>query len=201
LDHNVLVEVLRASGARPDDATFESEALKMSVYRLGKDVPELAASAYVAPNAAVIGKVILAERATVWFGATLRGDNETISIGAGSNVQDSAVMHTDPGFPLTVGADVSIGHQAMMHGCTIGEGTLIGIQAIVMNGAVIGNGCLVGAGALITERKVFADGSLIIGAPAKVVRQLSAEERENLLKVAANYAERGAFYRNNLYAV
>lgn len=173
----------------------------MSVYRLAKDVPELAASAYVAPNAAVIGKVILAERATVWFGATLRGDNETISIGAGSNVQDSAVMHTDPGFPLTVGADVSIGHQAMMHGCTIGEGTLIGIQAIVMNGAVIGKGCLVGAGALITERKVFADGSLIIGAPAKVVRQLSAEERENLLKVAANYAERGAFYRNNLYAV
>jgi carbonic anhydrase/acetyltransferase-like protein (isoleucine patch superfamily) len=171
----------------------------MSVYRLGKDAPELAASAYVAPNASVIGKVVLGERATVWFGATLRGDNETISIGAGSNVQDSAVMHTDPGFPLTVGADVSIGHQAMMHGCTIGEGTLIGIQAIVMNGAVIGNGCLVGAGALITERKVFADGSLIIGAPAKVVRQLSPEERENLLKVAANYAERGAFYRNNLY--
>jgi carbonic anhydrase/acetyltransferase-like protein (isoleucine patch superfamily) len=200
-DHNVLVKVLRASCARPDDATFELEALSMSVYRLGKDAPELAASAYVAPNAAVIGKVILAERATVWFGATLRGDNETISIGAGSNVQDSAVMHTDPGFPLTVGADVSIGHQAMMHGCIIGEGTLIGIQAIVMNGAVIGKGCLVGAGALITERKVFADGSLIIGAPAKVVRQLSAEERENLLKVAANYAERGAFYRNNLYAV
>jgi carbonic anhydrase/acetyltransferase-like protein (isoleucine patch superfamily) len=173
----------------------------MSVYRLGKDAPELAASAYVAPNASVIGKVVLAERATVWFGATLRGDNETISIGAGSNVQDSAVLHTDPGFPLTVGADVSIGHQAMMHGCTIGEGTLIGIQAIVMNGAVIGKGCLVGAGALITEHKVFADGSLIIGAPARVVRQLSAEERENLLKVAANYAERGVFYRNSLHAV
>jgi carbonic anhydrase/acetyltransferase-like protein (isoleucine patch superfamily) len=200
-DHNVLVKVLRASRARQDDATFESEAVSMSVYRLGKDAPELAASVYVAPNAAVIGKVILAERATVWFGATLRGDNETISIGAGSNVQDSAVMHTDPGFPLSVGADVSIGHQAMMHGCTVGEGTLIGIQAIVMNGAVIGKGCLVGAGALITEHKVFADGSLIIGAPAKVVRQLSAEERENILKVAANYAERGAFYRNNLYAV
>jgi carbonic anhydrase/acetyltransferase-like protein (isoleucine patch superfamily) len=173
----------------------------MSVYRLGKDAPELAASAYVAPNASVIGKVVLGERATVWFGATLRGDNETITVGAGSNVQDSAVMHTDPGFPLTVGADVSIGHQAMVHGCTIGEGTLIGIQAIVMNGAVIGKGCLVGAGALITEHKVFADGSLIIGAPARVVRQLSAEERKNLLKVAANYAERGAFYRNNLHAV
>jgi carbonic anhydrase/acetyltransferase-like protein (isoleucine patch superfamily) len=100
-----------------------------------------------------------------------------------------------------VGADVSIGHQAMMHGCTIGEGTLIGIQAIVLNGAVIGKGCLVGAGALITERKVFADGSLILGAPAKVVRQLSAEERENLLRVAANYAERGAYYRNQLHVV
>ena len=173
----------------------------MSVYELGQDAPVLAASVYVAPNAAVIGKVILAERASVWFGATLRGDNETIRIGAGSNVQDSAVLHTDPGFPLTVGADVSIGHQAMMHGCTIGEGTLIGIQAIVLNGAVIGKGCLIGAGALITERKVFGDGSLIFGAPAKVVRQLSAEEREDLLKVAANYAERGAFYRNNLHAI
>jgi carbonic anhydrase/acetyltransferase-like protein (isoleucine patch superfamily) len=173
----------------------------MSVYRLGEDAPVLAASAYVAPSAAVIGKVILAEHATVWFGATLRGDNETISIGAGSNVQDSAVLHTDPGFPLTVGADVSIGHQAMMHGCTIGEGTLIGIQAIVLNGAVIGKGCLVGAGALITEGKVFADGGLIYGSPAKVVRQLTAEEREELLKVAANYAERGAYYRNHLHAV
>jgi carbonic anhydrase/acetyltransferase-like protein (isoleucine patch superfamily) len=173
----------------------------MNIYRLGQDAPVVAESAYVAPNAAVIGKVILAAHATVWFGATLRGDNETISIGTGSNVQDSAVLHTDPGFPLTVAADVSIGHQAMMHGCNIGEGTLIGIHAIVLNGAVIGKGCLVGAGALITERKVFPDGSLIIGAPAKVVRQLSAEERENLLKVAANYAERGAYYRNHLHAV
>jgi carbonic anhydrase/acetyltransferase-like protein (isoleucine patch superfamily) len=136
----------------------------------------------------------------VWFGATLRGDNETISIGAGSNVQDLVVMHTDPGYPLMVGADVSIGHQAVMHGCTVGEGSLIGIQAIVMNGAVIGKGCLVGAGALITERKVFPDGTLIIGAPAKAVRELTPEERETLLKVAANYAERGAYYRTHLHA-
>src|ERR1700677_5250573 len=133
----------------------------MSVYRLGECAPAWAASAYVAPNAAVIGKVVLAERASVWFGATLRGDNETISIGAGSNVQDSAVLHTDPGLPLTVGAHVSVGHQAMLHGCTVGEGTLIGIQAIALNGAVIGKECLVGAGALITEGKVFAEGSLI----------------------------------------
>jgi carbonic anhydrase/acetyltransferase-like protein (isoleucine patch superfamily) len=170
----------------------------MTLYALGDTVPVIAASAYVAPNASVIGNVVLAEHATVWFSATLRGDNETIAIGPRSNVQDSAVMHTDPGFPLTIGADVSVGHQAMLHGCTVGEGTLIGIQAIVLNGAVIGKGCLVGAGALITEHKVFPDGCLIIGAPAKAVRELSAEERENLIKVAANYAERGAYYRNHL---
>jgi carbonic anhydrase/acetyltransferase-like protein (isoleucine patch superfamily) len=171
----------------------------MAVYRLGDDSPVIAATAYIAPNATVVGKVVLAEHSTVWFGATLRGDNEVISIGPNSNVQDSAVLHTDPGFPLSIGANVSIGHQAMMHGCTVGEGTLIGIQSIVLNGAVIGKGCLVGAGALITERKVFPDGCLIIGAPARMLRELSAEERENLLKVAANYAERGVYYWKNLY--
>ena len=173
----------------------------MTAYRLGADSPVVAASAYIAPSACVIGKVVLAENATVWFGATLRGDNETISVGAGSNVQDGAVLHTDPGFPLVIGAQVSVGHQAMLHGCTVGEGTLIGIQSIVLNGAVIGKGCLVGAGALITERKVFPDGSLIFGSPAKAVRALTAEERQDLLKVAANYAERGAYYRNNLRAI
>lgn len=172
----------------------------MTAYRLGEDSPVVAASAYIAPSACVIGKVVLAENATVWFGATLRGDNETISVGAGSNVQDGAVLHTDPGFPLSIGAQVSVGHQAMLHGCTVGEGTLIGIQSIVLNGAVIGKGCLVGAGALITERKVFPDGSLIFGSPAKAIRALTADEREELLKVAANYAERGAYYRNNLRA-
>ena len=172
---------------------------RMAVYRLGENSPLVAPSAYIAPNATVVGKVILAENATVWFGATLRGDNETISIGANSNVQDSAVLHTDPGFPMSVGANVSIGHQAMMHGCTVGEGSLIGIQSIVLNGATIGKGCLVGAGALITERKAFPDGTLIIGSPARAIRELSAEERENLLKVAANYAERGAYYRTHLH--
>jgi carbonic anhydrase/acetyltransferase-like protein (isoleucine patch superfamily) len=173
----------------------------MTVYALGEHTPLVAASAYIAPTAAVIGKVILAKNTTVWFGATLRGDNETISIGAGSNVQDSAVMHTDPGYPLMIGADVSIGNQAVLHGCTVGEGSLIGIQAVVLNGAVIGKRCLVGAGALITERKVFPDGTLIIGAPARAIRDLTAEERENLLKVAANYAERGAHYRAHLHLV
>lgn len=170
----------------------------MTVYRLGEISPRVASSAYIAPNAMVIGNVVLAENASVWFGATLRGDNDPISIGADSNVQDSAVLHTDPGFPLSVGRDVSIGHQAMLHGCTIGDGSLIGIQAIVLNAAVIGKGCLVGAGSVITERKVFADGTLIFGAPAKVVRELTAEERESLLKGAAHYVERGAQYRTHL---
>ena len=170
----------------------------MALYKLGDVSPTVAMSAYVAPSASVIGKVVLADRSSVWFGATLRGDNETISIGAGSNVQDGAVMHTDPGFPLTLAAHVSVGHQAMLHGCTVGEGSLIGIQAVVLNAAVIGRGCLVGAGAVITERKVFPDGTLILGAPAKVVRELSAEEQGSLLKIAANYAARGAYYRDHL---
>ena len=173
----------------------------MALYKLGDDSPTVASSAYIAPNATVVGKVILAENSTVWFGATLRGDNEVIRIGANSNVQDGAVLHTDPGFPLSIADHVSIGHQAMMHGCTVGEGSLIGIQSVVLNGAVIGKGCLVGAGALITERKTFPDGCLIIGAPAKAVRELSAEERENLIKVAANYAQRGAYYRTHLRAI
>jgi carbonic anhydrase/acetyltransferase-like protein (isoleucine patch superfamily) len=173
----------------------------MALYKLGDVSPTIAMSAYVAPSASVIGKVGLADNSSVWFAATLRGDNEIVSIGVNSNVQDGAVLHTDPGFPLMVGANVSIGHQAMLHGCTIGEGSLIGIQAVVLNAAVIGKGCLVGAGAVITERKVFPDGTLILGAPAKVVRELTAEERGNLLKVAANYAARGAYYRNHLQLI
>src|SRR3984957_14447104 len=174
---------------------------KMALYRLGDDSPTIAPSAYVAPSASVIGKAVLAEQSSVWFGAILRGDNEIIRIGVGSNVQDGAVMHTDPGFPLLVGANVSIGHQAMLHGCTVGDGSLIGIQAVVLNAAVIGRGCLGGAGAVVTERKVFADGTLILGAPAKVVRELTAEERENLLEVAAHYAARGAYYRSQLQPI
>src|SRR5260370_6048688 len=153
----------------------------MSLYKLGDDSPTIAMSAYVAPSASIIGKTVLAEHSSVWFGATLRGDNETISIGVNSNVQDGAVLHTDPGFPLIVGAHVSVGHQAMLHGCMVGEGSLIGIQAVVLNAAVIGRGCLVGAGALITERKGFADGTLILGAPPKAVRGLTAQKRANLL--------------------
>jgi carbonic anhydrase/acetyltransferase-like protein (isoleucine patch superfamily) len=172
----------------------------MTVFNLGDVSPRVAASAYVAPNATVLGNVTLEENSSVWFGATLRGDNENILIGHSSNVQDGAVLHTDPGFPMSIGANVSIGHQAMLHGCTVGEGSLIGIQAIILNGAVIGKGCLIGAGAIITERKVFADNSLIFGAPAKVIRELKPEERDNLAKAAANYVERAVFYRAQLKA-
>src|ERR1700716_558398 len=160
----------------------------MALYKLGDVSPTIAMSAYVAPNASIIGKVMLADDSSVWFGATLRGDHEIISIGAHSNVQDGAVLHTDPGLPLMVGAHVSVGHQAMLHGCALGDGSLIGIQAVVLNAAVIGRGCLVGAGAVVTDRKVFADGTVILGPPAKVVRELTPEERDNLVKVAEIYA-------------
>jgi carbonic anhydrase/acetyltransferase-like protein (isoleucine patch superfamily) len=183
------------------DSSRLSDGGGMALYRLGDVSPKAAASAYVAPNASVIGNVVLGDRSSVWFGATLRGDNEVISIGARSNVQDGAVMHTDPGFPLVIASDVSIGHQAMLHGCTVGEGSLIGIQAIVLNAAVIGKGCLVAAGAVVTERKIFADGTLILGAPAKAVRELKPEERDELLKIAANYAARGADYRAKLQLI
>jgi carbonic anhydrase/acetyltransferase-like protein (isoleucine patch superfamily) len=170
----------------------------MSVYKLADLSPSIAASSYIAPNATVVGNVTLGENTSVWFGAILRADNDSVSIGAHSNVQDAAVMHTDPGFPLRVGENVSIGHQAMLHGCSVGDGSLIGIQAVVMNGAVIGRSCLVGAGALITERKTFADGSLILGRPAEVVRALTEEERAKLLEVASRYVARGAYYRTHL---
>jgi carbonic anhydrase/acetyltransferase-like protein (isoleucine patch superfamily) len=170
----------------------------MPVYKLGDVSPSISLSAYVAPSAQIIGNAVLADHSSVWFGATLRGDNEVIRIGINSNVQDATVMHTDPGFPLNIGSNVSIGHQAMLHGCTVGDGSLIGIQAVVLNAAVIGRGCLVGAGAIITERKVFPDGTLILGAPAKVVRELTDAERDNLLKIAANYVARAGFYRDHL---
>ena len=171
----------------------------MTIFALGEDTPRIDDKAYVADGATVIGKVVLAEDASVWPQAVLRGDNgETIDIGARSNIQDGAVLHTDPGFTLRVGEDVSIGHQAMLHGCSIGKGTLIGVQAVVLNGASIGRNCLVGAGAVVTERKVFPDNSLIVGAPAKVLRELTESEIAGLQRNAADYAERGRRYRVQL---
>jgi carbonic anhydrase/acetyltransferase-like protein (isoleucine patch superfamily) len=170
----------------------------VSIYQLGDDTPTVHDSAFVAENAAVIGKVVLEENTSVWFGATLRGDNEPITIRAGSNVQESAVLHTDPGCPLVVEPNVTIGHQAMLHGCTIGEGSLVGIQAVVLNRAVIGRNCLVGAGAVVTEGKVFPDNSLILGAPAKVVRTLSEEDVARLHLAAQSYVARRTLYKEQL---
>ncbi|NLC35595.1 MAG: gamma carbonic anhydrase family protein [Alcaligenaceae bacterium] len=173
----------------------------MTRYRLGDKSPTIDASAYVALEAVVIGDVHLAADTSVWACAVLRGDNEPIVVGEGSNVQEGVVMHTDPGCPLTVGAGVTIGHQAMLHGCTVGEGSLIGIQAVVLNRAVIGKECLVGAGAVITEGKVFPDRSLILGAPAKVVRTLSDEDVANLRRNAQNYVKRRALFKAGLVAL
>jgi carbonic anhydrase/acetyltransferase-like protein (isoleucine patch superfamily) len=170
----------------------------MPIYRLGEEGPDLAPDAWVAPGADVIGRVRLAAQSSVWFGAVLRGDNEPIAIGARSNVQDGAVLHTDPGFPLAIAEGVTVGHQAMLHGCTIGAGSLIGVQAVVMNGAVVGRECLVGAGALVTEGKAFPDRSLIIGAPAKAVRTLSDDEVANLHRAADVYANKAVRYRAEL---
>ena len=173
----------------------------MPIYRLGNTSPRIDPSAYVAPGATVLGDAELAAGTTVWFGATIRADNDLIRIGAGSNIQDGAVLHTDPGFPLIVGTNVSVGHQAMLHGCTIGEGSLIGIQAVLLNGSVIGRNCLVGAGAVVTEGKSFPDNVLILGAPAKAIRELEAGERDKLLEIAARYRARGEYYRHYLQPV
>ena len=173
----------------------------MPLYRIDSDAPDIAPTAFIAPDATLIGKVRLKEHASVWFGAVIRGDNEWITVGESSNVQEGAVLHTDPGFPMELGDRVTVGHQAMLHGCTVGEGSLIGIQAVLLNGAVIGKNCLVGAGAIVTEGKTFPDRSLILGAPAKVVRTLGDADVERLEASAAGYAERQAVYATQLERV
>ena len=159
------------------------------IYSLDGIAPQIAASAWVAPDANLIGRVVLEDGASVWFGCTLRGDNEEIRVGRGSNVQENVVCHTDMGFPLVIGADCTIGHKAMLHGCVIGEGSLIGMGATVLNGARIGRGCLIGAGALITEGKEIPDGSLVMGSPGRVVRELDAAARARLLQSATHYRD------------
>jgi carbonic anhydrase/acetyltransferase-like protein (isoleucine patch superfamily) len=170
----------------------------LAIYQLDDRVPTVAPSAWVADDAQVIGLVELAQDSSVWFGAVLRGDNEPLRLGRGSNVQDGAVVHSDMGYPVVIGEDVTIGHQATLHGCTVGDGSLIGIQAIVLNGAKIGKNCLVGAGALVTEGKEYPDGSLIVGAPAKVIRTLSPEQIEGLRRNSAAYVENAQRYRSGL---
>ena len=170
----------------------------MPIYRLGDATPQIDPSAWVADNATLIGRVVLGPGASVWYGCVLRGDNEPIVIGARSNVQENSVMHTDPGRPLTIGEDVTIGHMAMLHGCSVGDGSLIGIQAVLLNGVVVGRGSLVGAGALVTEDKVFADGSLIVGSPAICKRALTAEQVAGLRRIADGYVARAERYRQQL---
>jgi carbonic anhydrase/acetyltransferase-like protein (isoleucine patch superfamily) len=170
----------------------------MAQYQLGDLIPTVDDSAYIAPGATVIGDVHLKARSSVWPGAVLRGDNDPIILGEASNIQEGAVCHTDAGAPLTIGNYVTVGHQAMLHGCTIGDGSLIGIQAVVLNHAVIGKECLVGAGAIVTEGKTFPDRSLILGAPARVVRQLTDEDVARLRRGTESYAERQAIYKTTL---
>lgn len=171
------------------------------IYELDGHRPVIDPSAWVAPDANVIGQVTLAADSSVWFGATLRGDTEPVTIGAGSNVQENCVFHTDLGFPLTLGGNVTVGHKAMLHGCTVGDESLIGMGATVLNGAVIGKGCLIGAGALVTEGKVIEDGSLVVGAPAKVVRVLDEAARRALIASARQYQENARRFRAGLIPI
>jgi carbonic anhydrase/acetyltransferase-like protein (isoleucine patch superfamily) len=175
--------------------------MDMAIYELDGIAPSIADSAWVADSAQVMGNVVLAEDASVWFGAVVRGDTEIIRIGARSNIQDASVLHADIGKPLTIGADVTVGHKVMLHGCTIGDGSLIGIGAVVLNGAKIGKGCLVGAGSLVTEGKEFPDGAMIMGSPAKVVRQLSEEQVTGLRLGAQGYVGNAKRFRDGLHKI
>jgi carbonic anhydrase/acetyltransferase-like protein (isoleucine patch superfamily) len=175
----------------------------MSVYNLGNVTPELPNDDeyWIAPSASVMGRVILKKNASVWWNATLRGDNDPIVVGENSNVQDGSVLHTDTGSPLTIGANVTVGHMVMLHGCTVGDNSLVGIGSIVLNGAVIGKNCLIGANCLITEGKEIPDNSLVMGAPGKVVREVSAQQAMVLAGGSAHYVENWKRYRRELAAI
>jgi carbonic anhydrase/acetyltransferase-like protein (isoleucine patch superfamily) len=175
----------------------------MAIYALENRKPTLPAKGryWVAPSAALIGDVELGEDCGIWFGATLRGDNERISVGARSNIQEGCTLHTDMGFPMRIGEDCTIGHNAILHGCVIGDGSLIGMGAIVLNGAVIGRGCLIGAGALVTEGKTFPDGSLVLGSPARVARALDPRAVSALRLSAAHYVEKARRFAAGLMEI
>ncbi len=171
------------------------------IYRLGNTTPQLKGNNYIAPNAAVIGDVVLEKNANVWWGVTIRGDNNTITLGENVNIQDGAVLHTDEGIRLTLEKDVSVGHMVMLHGCTVREGSLIGIKAVILNNAVIGRECLIGAGALIAEGKVIPDRSLVLGAPGRVVRQLTDDEVRMIRGISVHYVDNAERYRRELVEV
>ena len=172
----------------------------MTIYSLDGIHPEFDDESWVAPSADVIGRVRVLRMASVWFGAVLRGDNEWITIGEGSNVQDGCILHTDMGAPLTIGKDCTIGHKAIVHGCVIGDNSLVGMGACVMSRAVIGKNCLIGAGALVAEAKIIPDNSLVLGAPGRVLRMLGSEEALELKKLAGTYVRNWQRYKNGLSA-
>ena len=170
----------------------------MPIYKVDGKSPAIDETVYVADGATVIADVTLEERVSLWTGSVLRGDNDPIKVEAETNIQEGAVLHADPGFPIHVGRNVTIGHQAMLHGCTIGDRSLIGIQSVILNGAVIGKGCLVAAGAVVTEGKVFPDNSLIIGTPAKAVRKVTPQMHEKMRQDNADYVDRAKRYKETL---
>ena len=173
----------------------------MPIFKFKTYSPNIDSSAWIAHDANIIGKIEILKKASVWFGATLRGDNEEILIGEGSNIQENCVLHTDHGFPLKIGTNCTIGHSVILHGCSIADNTLIGMGSTILNGAQIGKGCLIGAGSLITENKVIPDGSLVMGSPGKVIRQLDNETKESLIGSALHYQERATEFSKHLHKI
>jgi len=171
----------------------------MPLYSIGdRRVTLVGKDHFVAPDATLVGDITLAAAVSIWFQVVIRAENDRIAIGEGSNIQDGSVLHVDPGYPLTIGRNVSVGHKVMLHGCTVGEGSLVGINSVVMNGAKVGKGVLIGANTLIAEGKEIPDGVLVLGSPGRVVRELTQEQKDYLLKVARGYVERGKHYSGNL---
>jgi carbonic anhydrase/acetyltransferase-like protein (isoleucine patch superfamily) len=170
----------------------------MPIYRLGDRQPQLAPSVWIAPTATIIGDVRLAENVSIWWNAVLRGDNDTITIGANTNIQDGSILHTDEGMPMTLGRDITVGHLVMLHGCSIGDGTLVGIKSVILNGAVIGKHCLIGANTLIPEGKIIPDRSVVMGSPGKVIRELSDEQLARFARNATHYVDNTQRYQQYL---
>lgn len=173
----------------------------MTTYALGESSPQFGPGCWVADNATVIGRVVAGSNVNIWYNVVIRGDNDPITIGDNSNVQDGSVLHTDDGVPLTIGRDVTVGHKVMLHGCTVGDGSLIGINAVVLNRAVIGKGCIIGANALIPEGKVIPDRSLVVGSPGRIIRTLSDEDAQNLIAGASHYVDNARRYERELREV
>lgn len=171
------------------------------IYSLGSQKPQIGQHCFIAPDAAVIGQVVTGSDVSIWFNAVLRGDNALIFIGEGTNIQDGAVLHVDPGIPIDIGQGVTIGHKAMVHGCEIGDGSLVGMNAVVLNNAVIGKHCLIGANALVTEKMVVPDGSLVLGSPGKVIKPIGAAAKEIMAQGARSYVEKIDVYLSGLQAI